>query len=68
MTAGDVLHYSYLVTNLGNVTLQQAIEVSDGKTTTTCPALPAGGLAPGTSITCSASYTVTDGRCHGRAW
>ena len=56
---GDVLHYSYLVTNSGNVTLHDAVTVSDDKTTATCPALPAGGLAPGASITCNASYTVS---------
>jgi large repetitive protein len=56
--AGDVIHYSYLVTNSGNVTLHDPITVSDNKTTATCPALPAGGLAPGASITCSATYTI----------
>ncbi|QCW27309.1 DUF11 domain-containing protein [Lysobacter enzymogenes] len=56
---GDVLPYSYRVTNSGNVTLTAAISVSDDKTTVTCPALPAGGLAPGQSLTCTANYTVT---------
>ena len=58
--AGDVIHYSYLVTNAGNVTLHGPITVSDDKATDeSCPALPAGGLAPGQSITCSATYAVT---------
>ena len=58
--AGDVIHYSYLVTNAGNVTLHDPITVSDDKATDeSCPALPAGGLAPGQSITCTASYAVT---------
>ena len=57
---GDVIHYSYLVTNAGNVTLHDPITVSDDKATDeSCPALPVGGLAPGESITCSASYTIT---------
>ena len=57
---GDVIHYSYLVTNAGNVTLHDPITVSDDKATDeSCPALPAGGLAPGQSITCTASYAVT---------
>jgi uncharacterized repeat protein (TIGR01451 family) len=57
--AGDILHYSYLVTNVGNVTLHDAVTVSDNKATATCPALPAGGLVPGASITCTASYIIT---------
>src|SRR5205085_4031873 len=56
--AGDTIHYSYLVTNAGNVTLHDPITVSDDKASVSCPALPAGGLAPGASITCSATYTV----------
>ena len=58
--AGDVIHYSYLVTNAGNVTLRDPITVSDDKAADeSCPALPADGLAPGQSITCTASYAVT---------
>ncbi|WP_454261032.1 DUF7507 domain-containing protein [Pseudoxanthomonas mexicana] len=57
---GDVLSYSYLVTNSGNTTITAAITVSDDRiATVTCPALPAGGLAPTQSITCTATYTVT---------
>ncbi|MBK5308019.1 MAG: DUF11 domain-containing protein [Frankiaceae bacterium] len=56
---GTVLHYSYLVTNTGNTTLHAAITVSDSKTTVTCPALPAAGLAPLGTVTCTATYTVT---------
>ncbi len=58
--AGDVLSYSFLVTNTGNVTLAGPITVSDDKATDeSCPAVPVGGLVPGGSITCTASYTVT---------
>ncbi|WP_233353696.1 DUF7507 domain-containing protein [Hellea balneolensis] len=57
---GDILTYDYVVTNTGNVTLIDAITVSDDKIATiNCPALPAGGLPPTESITCSASYEVT---------
>ena len=57
---GAVIHYSYKVTNAGNVTLHDPITVSDDKAANeSCPALPAGGLAPGAWITCSASYTIT---------
>ena len=56
---GDELHYSYLVTNSGNVTLHDAIVVTDDKAAVSCPALPAEGFAPKASITCSAVYVVT---------
>ncbi|KRG71971.1 DUF7507 domain-containing protein [Pseudoxanthomonas dokdonensis] len=57
---GDTLDYQYVVTNSGNVTVTSPITVSDDRiATVSCPALPAGGLAPNASITCTASYTVT---------
>jgi uncharacterized repeat protein (TIGR01451 family) len=56
---GDVISYSYLVTNSGNVTLYQPFTIDDDTSTDeSCPAAPA-SLAPGESITCSASYTIT---------
>ena len=55
---GDVLHYSYLVTNTGNVTLTGPFTVTDDRSTDeTCPATAT--LAPGASITCTATYTIT---------
>ena len=53
---GDVISYSYAVKNTGNVTLAGPVTVADDKATVTCPA---GGLAPGATITCTASYTIT---------
>jgi uncharacterized repeat protein (TIGR01451 family) len=56
----DVVTYSYVVTNSGNVTITEPISVDDNKITpVTCPALPAGGLEPTRTLTCTASYTVT---------
>lgn len=56
---GDTLSYSYLVTNTGNITLTDPVTVTDDRiASVSCPALPAGGLAPGTSLTCAASYVV----------
>ena len=56
---GNVINYSYLVTNNGNVTLSGPFTVSDDKATDeACPATPT-SLAPGASITCTASYTIT---------
>ena len=57
-SVGDVISYSYLLTNNGNVTLVAPFTVTDDKATVTCPATPT-SLAPGASITCTASYTIT---------
>ncbi len=58
--AGQIITYSYRVTNSGNTTLTAAITVGDNRIpTVTCPALPAGGLAPSGTLVCSASYTIT---------
>ncbi len=57
-SVGDVISYSYLVTNSGNMTLAGPFTVSDDKATDeACPATAS--LAPGGSITCTASYTIT---------
>ena len=61
---GDVLHYSYLVTNNGFATLGGPITVSDNRATVTCPPVSSVGdldnfLDPGEFITCTATYTVT---------
>ena len=57
---GDTLDYEYVVTNSGNTTISSAITVSDDQiVTVTCPALPAGGLLPGASLTCTATDTVS---------
>ena len=64
LVAGDVINYSYVVTNTGNVTIS-GISVSETAFTGTSTApTPAGGLttlAPGASTTYTATYTVTQG-------
>ena len=51
---GQAIGYSYLVTNSGNTTLPGPFTVADDKSTDeSCPATPS--LAPGASITCTAS-------------
>ena len=52
----DVIDYEYVVTNTGNVTITGPITVADDKTTD--EACPTGDLAPGDSLTCTASYTI----------
>ncbi|MFD8320714.1 DUF7507 domain-containing protein [Kitasatospora purpeofusca] len=64
LKVGTVLHYSYEVTNTGNVTLTDAgIEEPDftgsgGAPGVTCPDA-AKSMAPGAKVTCTARYTVT---------
>ena len=63
-TAGTVIDYEYVVTNIGSVSLAGPVVVTDDKTTVTCPALTTVGdndtdFDPGESVTCTASYTVT---------
>lgn len=62
--AGDTLHYSYLVTNSGNATLNGPMSVTDDKATVACPPLNTIGnlnnyLDPGEALTCTAAYAVT---------
>ncbi|MFI9627123.1 DUF6923 family protein [Streptomyces sp. NPDC052042] len=64
LVAGEKIDYAFVVTNTGNVTLKD-VKVDEGEFTgsgklsdVVCPA-GAGSLAPGKSVTCSASYEVT---------
>ena len=54
---GDVISYSYLVTNDGNLTIFGLITVSDDVATD--ESCPAGILNPGANLTCTASHTIT---------
>ncbi|WP_369185288.1 LPXTG cell wall anchor domain-containing protein [Streptomyces sp. Y1] len=62
--AGDVVHYDFVVTNTGNVTLtdvtvkETQFSGTGAKPTVTCPDA-AKSLAPGANVTCTATYTVT---------
>ncbi|MFF3008691.1 hypothetical protein ACFVTF_38535, partial [Kitasatospora sp. NPDC057940] len=63
-TVGQVVDYSFLVTNTGDVTLtnvtvnETAFSGTGTPPAITCPA-GAASLAPNTSVTCTAHYTVT---------
>lgn len=57
--AGDVITYTYVVTNSGNVTLTAQPQVTDDKiANVNCAPIPGGGLAPGDTLRCSATYEV----------
>ena len=54
-----MLHYSYVVTNNGTVTLTGVTLVDDQEPVTCVPPVPVASLAPGATITCSATHEVT---------
>ena len=57
-TVGEMIKYSFAVSNTGNVTMA-SIKVTDpmsGLSAVTCPVT---SLAPGASTTCTANYVVT---------
>src|SRR5262249_35467400 len=54
---GQPITYTYTVTNTGNVTLPGPFTVKDDKLPVVCP--PTTPLAPGDSLTCTASHAVT---------
>jgi large repetitive protein len=57
---GQTISYNYVVTNSGNITLTSPITVADDKiASVVCPNLPVAGLAPGGSVTCTGTYSVT---------
>ena len=56
-SAGDIINYTFTVSNTGNVTLT-GVTVSDPNAVVNCPGAPA-TLSPNASITCSAVHTVT---------
>jgi uncharacterized repeat protein (TIGR01451 family) len=60
---GDVISYSFLVTNTGNVTLTK-VDVTDTQSApagplTSGPTCPQSTLVPGAKETCTGTYTVT---------
>jgi uncharacterized repeat protein (TIGR01451 family) len=59
-STGDVIHYTIVVTNTGNVTLHN-VDVTDAQVgNLVCtPAEPAADLAPGASISCTGSHTIS---------
>ncbi|MFI9630534.1 hypothetical protein, partial [Streptomyces sp. NPDC052042] len=65
LTLGEEITYDFAVTNTGNVTLKD-VKVKEGEFTghgklspVSCPAKETESLAPGKTVTCTATYTVT---------
>ncbi|MFF8770873.1 hypothetical protein [Kitasatospora sp. NPDC015120] len=65
LVVGENVRYDFTVTNTGNLTLKDvkvdetAFTGSGKLSAVTCPSAGAASLAPGASITCTATYTVT---------
>ncbi|MDX9730098.1 MAG: PKD-like domain-containing protein, partial [Bacteroidales bacterium] len=57
IAAGEIINYTLIVSNTGNVTIT-GITVSDPNAVVTCSGAPY-TLAPGASATCTATHTVT---------
>jgi uncharacterized repeat protein (TIGR01451 family) len=58
---GQVLHYTIVVTNVGNVTLENVVVTDPLVSDLDCePGLPVPSLAVGASFTCTASYTIVE--------
>jgi uncharacterized repeat protein (TIGR01451 family) len=56
---GDVVHYTIVATNTGNVTLAN-VTVTDAKVTgLVCSPANGSSLAPGAAMTCTATHTIT---------
>ncbi|MDR0960373.1 MAG: DUF11 domain-containing protein [Propionibacteriaceae bacterium] len=60
--AGETIAYTFTVRNIGNVTMSSP-KINDAKLAGAgiTPVCPAGPIAPGGSIECTATYTVTQG-------
>ena len=57
---GQTINYTYVVTNSGNIALTAQPQVTDDRiANVTCAPVPTGGLLPGGTLTCEASYEVT---------
>jgi uncharacterized repeat protein (TIGR01451 family) len=61
--AGTTIHYSYLVTNTGNVTLT-GIKVNDLLAALSAVSCPSATLSPGKDMTCTATYVTTAADVH----
>ena len=59
-SVGQVITYSITATNAGNLTMANVSVTDANATVGTCaPTIPVAALAPGASITCSATHVVT---------
>ena len=56
---GDVIHYTIVATNTGNVTLHNVLVTDSQVANLACtPSVPVADLAPGAQISCTASHAI----------
>src|SRR3954451_20746659 len=56
---GDVIHYTIVATNDGNVTLHNVLVTDPNASNLTCtPSVPVASLAPNGTINCTANHTI----------
>jgi uncharacterized repeat protein (TIGR01451 family) len=55
----QLITYSYVIENTGNVDLAGPFSVTDDKTSVSCEQPDDGTLSPGETMNCSASYSIT---------
>jgi uncharacterized repeat protein (TIGR01451 family) len=58
-SVGDVIHYSIIATNTGNTTLASVTVTDEQGSDLTCTPTNGSSLAPGESLNCTATHTVT---------
>ena len=56
---GQVIHYTIVATNTGNMTLAAVTVTDPGVNELSCTPTNGSALAPGASMTCTATHTVT---------
>ena len=56
---GDVIHYTIVATNDGNMTLHNVTVSDPNAATSSCTPANRSSLAPGASMNCTATHTVT---------
>jgi hypothetical protein len=57
--ANQIITYTYVIINSGNVTLSGTFSVADDKTTPNCPQPEDGLLSPQEEMSCTSTYTIT---------
>ena len=63
--AGDTIHYSYALTNIGDVPLEGPFTIQDDRASVTCPETASLGVSA--ALTCTAEYRITAGGIQARA-
>ena len=55
---GDVINYTYVITNTGNVTVTGTLSITDDKVSANCTQPVDGALSPNEQMSCTAAYSI----------